>query len=182
MKRIFVLLLSVTTALSSYAYYNDYSSSNGLLTFMSIIMIIWGILEIILFFKIWGMTNDIKALKKDYLNEYNYETQGQLNVNLRKYLVLGDIGKVKYLLFKDFNKEVECAFGKMKSCDFEKDENGNYNKISYAEKNLQESILPYVNKLQKKLELIDEDLPIYIKKMKTFNDYFNLFEEEKDNN
>ena len=78
MKRIFVLLLSVTTALSSYAYYDDYSSSNGLLTFMSIIMIVWGILEIILFFKIWGMTNDIKALKKDYLNEYNYETQGQL--------------------------------------------------------------------------------------------------------
>ena len=70
----------------------------------------------------------------------------------------------------------------MKSCDFERDEDGNYKKISYVENNLKESILPYVNKLQKKLELIDEDLPIYIKKMKTFNDYFNLFEEEKDNN
>jgi hypothetical protein len=148
---------------------------------MSIIMIVWGILEIILFFKIWGMTNDIKALKKDYLNEYNYETQGQLNVKLRKNLVLGDIEKVKFLLFNDFSNEVEDAFGKMKSCDFERDEDGNYKKISYVENNLKESILPYVNKLQKKLELIDEDLPTYIKKMKTFNDYFNLFEEEKDN-
>ena len=28
-----------------------------------IIMLIWGILNIILFFKIWGMTNDIKQIK-----------------------------------------------------------------------------------------------------------------------
>ena len=41
---------------------------------VAIIMITWGILEIILFFKIWGMTNNIKNIKRnsDYglSNEY----------------------------------------------------------------------------------------------------------------
>ena len=37
-------------------------------------MITWGILEIILFFKIWGMTNDIRALKKDFFHEKKDES------------------------------------------------------------------------------------------------------------
>lgn len=43
--------------------------------FVSIVIIVFGILQIILFFKIWGMTNNIKEIKnlikfevrKDYL-------------------------------------------------------------------------------------------------------------------
>ena len=35
-------------------------------TFLSILAIIWSILCIVLFFKIWGMTNDIKDIK-DYI-------------------------------------------------------------------------------------------------------------------
>ena len=31
--------------------------------FLSVILIIFGILQIILFFKLWGMTNDVKALR-----------------------------------------------------------------------------------------------------------------------
>lgn len=31
-------------------------------TFLSIILIIFGVLQIILFFKIWGMTNDVSKL------------------------------------------------------------------------------------------------------------------------
>ena len=39
------------------------------LTIMSIIFIVFGILQIILFFKLWGMTNDIQEIKKKYLSE-----------------------------------------------------------------------------------------------------------------
>lgn len=35
----------------------------------SIILIVFAILQIILFFKIWGMTNDINAIKEKYLSE-----------------------------------------------------------------------------------------------------------------
>ncbi|KAA4671632.1 hypothetical protein F3B42_14415 [Bacteroides ovatus] len=38
----------------------------GILNFISIIFIIFGILQIILFFKLWGMTNDVKELKNAY--------------------------------------------------------------------------------------------------------------------
>lgn len=31
--------------------------------FVSIVIIVFGVLQIILFFKIWGMTNNIKELK-----------------------------------------------------------------------------------------------------------------------
>lgn len=40
----------------------------GLLNLVSIIIIVFGILQIILFFKLWGMTNDIKDIKNKYLN------------------------------------------------------------------------------------------------------------------
>lgn len=50
---------------------------------LSIIFLIFGILQIILFFKIWGMTNDVRAIKeyltkteesqKPFSNEYQNE-------------------------------------------------------------------------------------------------------------
>lgn len=36
----------------------------GILNFVSIIIIIFGILQIILFFKLWGMTNNISEIKE----------------------------------------------------------------------------------------------------------------------
>lgn len=39
------------------------------LNFVSIIIIVFGILQIILFFKLWGMTNDIKEIKNKYVGK-----------------------------------------------------------------------------------------------------------------
>lgn len=36
----------------------------GIMFLVSIIIIVFGILQIILFFKIWGMTNDVKKIRK----------------------------------------------------------------------------------------------------------------------
>lgn len=41
---------------------------DDLFSFFSIIMIVFGVLQIILFFKIWGMTNDIRALKNHFIS------------------------------------------------------------------------------------------------------------------
>lgn len=35
---------------------------------LSIILLIFGVLQIILFFKIWGMTDDIKDIRNKYIN------------------------------------------------------------------------------------------------------------------
>ncbi len=43
-----------------------------MLALLSIVCLIFGILQIILFFKIWAMTNDVRAIK-----EYLTKTEGQ---------------------------------------------------------------------------------------------------------
>lgn len=36
--------------------------------FLGIVLVVFGILQIILFFKIWGMTNDVREIKEKYLS------------------------------------------------------------------------------------------------------------------
>ena len=174
----------MATVSSCFAYYGDYSYSSpkfelpGWLTFMGIIMIAWGILEIILFFKIWGMTDDIKALKKDHFSETVFETKDVMARYLRKNLVLGNMENVKRTLLKNFIDNVENGYGELKSYGYIKDENGNEKWSSLVEHNLKVSIRPYVENLQKQYDKIGEDLPVYIKRMETFGDYFRLFVEE----
>ena len=38
-----------------------------MIDFLTIILLIFGVLQIILFFKVWGMTNDIKDIRNKYL-------------------------------------------------------------------------------------------------------------------
>lgn len=40
-----------------------------MIDFLTIILLIFGVLQIILFFKVWGMTNDIKEIRNKYLKE-----------------------------------------------------------------------------------------------------------------
>lgn len=182
MKRFLVFSVSMAIASSSFAYYGEYSSPSfelpGWLTFMGIIMIAWGILEIILFFKIWGMTNDVQALKKDHFCETTFETKWQMARYLRKNLVLGNMDNVKRILLQNFIDNVEHGYGELKSYGYVKDENGNDKWTSFEEQNQKESIRPYVENLQKQFEKIGEDLPIYIQRMECFGDYYKMFVKE----
>lgn len=182
MKRLFLLLSAMATAVSSFAYYGDYSSSKfelpGWLTFMGIIMIAWGILEIILFFKIWGMTDNISALKKDHFSETVFETKDGMARYLRKNLVLGNMDAVKRTLLKNFIDNVEHGYAELKSYGYSKDEKGNEVWTNLTEQNLKASIRPYVENLKEQYDKIGEELPIYIQRMEVFGDYFRLFVEE----
>ena len=40
-----------------------------MIDFLTIILLIFGVLQIILFFKVWGMTNDIKYIRNKYLKD-----------------------------------------------------------------------------------------------------------------
>lgn len=44
-----------------------------MINFLSVIFLIFGILQIILFFKMWGMTNDVRKIKKKLLASENDE-------------------------------------------------------------------------------------------------------------
>jgi len=145
---------------------------------MGVVMIIWGVLEIILFFKIWGMTNDIEALKKDHFNETVFETKAGMAKYLRNNLVLGNMKDVKKTLLKNFIDNVEQGYGALPAGGMVTDENGNDKWENFKERNLDESIKPYVDNLTLQYNKIGEEVPIYITRMKTFRDYFNLFVKE----
>ena len=40
-----------------------------MIDFLTIILLIFGVPQIILFFKVWGMTNDIKEIMNKYLKD-----------------------------------------------------------------------------------------------------------------
>ena len=141
-------------------------------------MIAWGILEIILFFKIWGMTNDIRALKKDFFHEKTDESYYLMAKNLRKNLVLGNIEHVKKTLLTNFMDEIIKSYSKLPLQGYERDENGKDRLVSYEEKNLRTPIAPYVENLRKQFEKIGEPLPPYINNMATYGDFLNIFTKE----
>ncbi len=176
----FTVLFAAAT--SSFAYYGDYSSSSfempGWITFMGIIMIVWGVLEIILFFKIWGMTNDIKALKKDHFNETDFMTKNLMARYLRKNLLMDNKENVKRILLQNFIDNVEHGYAKLPGEGYVKDKDGNDVLTNFKEKNLKESIRPYVENLQRQYDKIGEQLPVYIQSMETFGDCYNIFKEE----
>lgn len=51
--------------------------------FLAIIVLVFGALQIILFFKIWGMTNNVKKLTEHFLCNSDYENIGD-NIRLAK--------------------------------------------------------------------------------------------------
>lgn len=72
-----------------------------LLFYTSIVVIIFGILEIILFFKVWGMTNDVKKLKNTVLKDIS---PGISPAHIE--LIIGNKEKVKEMAYKEFILDV----------------------------------------------------------------------------
>ena len=120
--------------------------------FIAIISLVAAILQIILFFKVWGMTNDVRALKRDHFSETSIETLYQKAIFARKNLLLGKKENVKIMLLKNFIFNLE----------------QNYTKE-------EDSIKPYVESLRKQFAKLGEELPEYINKLETFGDYHQLF-------
>ena len=160
MKKFIILAVLVSVCLSSYAYYSDYSyssygTSSPFSEIIQIIMFIGGILEIILFFKIWGMTNNIKKLKMDHFSESVPRNDYEKIAYLRRNLMLGKTDTVKQALILNFLENIA---------------------QNYTNNNA--SIRPYVENLQKQFDKIGEELPVYISRINTFGDYYQLFTKD----
>ena len=104
--------------------------------FVAIISFIAGVLQIILFFKVWGMTNDIRELKEDHFNEINMADPYQKVNFARINLILGNKEKVKYMLLNDFITNVD----------------QNYT-------NKEDSIRPYIDNLKKPKQDVEKAFP-----------------------
>ena len=98
------------------------------------------------------MTNNVKKLKMDHFSELLPKNEYEMRAYLRENLMLGKIEKVKQALIMNFIDNVTTNY-----------------------KNNSQSIRPYVENLQKQFDKIGEELPVYISRMNTFGDYYQLF-------
>lgn len=124
----------------------------GLLQFTSIVMIAFGILQIILFFKIWGMTNDVSKIKgklEENINDDAILLKAQL-------LALNGDKQQSFELYKEsfhksrielFNKTI-FQFGDKDNFDYE--ERNEYYKSEY--KKVVKYYIKRTDKLSMKLD------------------------------
>lgn len=77
----------------------EYSSST--LVFVSLLIIASAILQIILFFKVWGMTNNVKEIRDKYLVSDN------LNFQIGRYILEGNSDKAREIILFRFYEEVK---------------------------------------------------------------------------
>ena len=50
-----------------------------MINLLTIILLVFGVLQIILFFKVWGMTNDIKEIRNKYLKDEDEKRRVEVN-------------------------------------------------------------------------------------------------------
>lgn len=99
MKKLSIITVLASSPIAMFAYYDEYGSSStsnsGWLTFLMIILLVWGILEVILFFKLWGMTNNVKQMKNQIVR-YNKRD------DFRRFRLLGEKDKAAEALIEVF--------------------------------------------------------------------------------
>lgn len=92
----------------------------GLIQFTGIVMIAFGILQIILFFKLWGMTNNVKRIWNKIDTENDNLSEACLSY------VKGDIDQTEKLLNDSFIQNATFLY---KSSDSYEDWVNEYNKL-----------------------------------------------------
>lgn len=136
-------------------------------TIINIALIVMGVLQIILFFKIWGMTNDVKALKN------KFDSRGLGKEQLAKEVIelkhTGKIDEAKKIL--DANLEGE-VFGQLLVQDI-------------SDKVIKEDVEKVISKYEKFYEILNWEMPKEIKEInidKVHAEYSSLFNKEKEEN
>lgn len=79
----------------------------GMTLFVSIVIIVFGILQIILFFKLWGMTNDVKKIRKSLPNVSSDLSPAKME------FIIGNTDKAKEMLKKEFVLDVYESYMKI---------------------------------------------------------------------
>lgn len=130
----------------------------GMLTFVSIVVIVFGVLQIILFFKVWGMANDVKKMKNEFVGS---DSEGLRKMQLNKAILKQDKNKITEILFEDFFSKLQSYY----EDSFEYSGGGDYfaSKISDLKNEYKEKYLKY-----------GIEFPESINRIETLEDFENL--------
>lgn len=117
--------MALMSSISAYAYDYGQSSGSGFMTFIGIILLSWGVLEIILFFKIWKMTGDVASLKQAMVdNRFTSNVSGMTLAQLKE-----SVKRKHYLGYTDAAENEISMFAykkltRLEGRTLQKDENG----------------------------------------------------------
>lgn len=129
---------------------------------IALITIAAAMLQIILFFKLWGMTNDVRTLREKYtapsVLNFKYE--------IRKLLCSGNKEKAKELLLNRFYENIS----NLNFSDIDKDGN-----VDQVKKNIDADFMKLKVELENNFAKIRCDLPERIKLMKSGNEFYELY-------
>lgn len=127
----------------------------GMFTFVGIIIIVFGILQIILFFKMWGMTNDVKKMKNELVGS---DSENLRKMQLNKAILKEDKSKIAEMLFDELFNQLQSYY--YDSLDYSGGEDYFTSKISNLKKEYKEKYLKYgidfpesINKIEKREDL-----------------------------
>lgn len=99
MKNLLVLFALLLVGMPAYAQGADMGGS-GTAVFFAIIVIAAAVLQIILFFKVWMMTNDVSRLKE--MMEEEKEKSIDYNVEIKTFFFSGNVKSAKELIYRKF--------------------------------------------------------------------------------
>lgn len=130
---------------------------------LALLTIAAAVLQIILFFKVWVMTNDVKKLRE----KFAVPNGSNFCFEIRKLLASGNKEKAKELLLNRFYESIS----ELNYSGLDKSES-NYAQVT---KNIDADFLKMKENLANDLSKIGEQLPENIKQMKSGNEFYKLF-------
>ena len=123
-------------------------------------------LQIILFFKLWAMTNDVKAIRESNViaNKENF------NFEIRKLIASGNKEKAVELILNRFYKRIaELNYSGL---------NPSVSQYEQIKSNIDNDFANHKKKLEAQLSQIGVEMPERIKQMKSGNEFYELFKAE----
>lgn len=134
---------------------------------LTVIIIAASVLQIILFFKVWMMTDDVKKLREKFTSPGG----SNFNFEIRKLLMSGENENAKELLINRFYVNIAgLNYSGIDSSDF------NYEQIK---KNTDADFTKIKEALEKDLKQIGYELPENIRQMKSGNEFYCLFRNSR---
>lgn len=133
--------------------------------FIAIISLVAAVLQIILFFKVWGMTNDIRELKKDHFASAGFENVEKLRAYLCECVVLDDKANLKRALLQDFIDNINYKSGNSFKSVY----------LTDSHRGMKVDITSEIELLKNQFAKVNMEVPEAILDMKTYGDFYQYF-------
>lgn len=154
----FMLITLLAVASPAFAY-SSYNEPSGFALFLTVLTFVGALLNIILFFKIWGMTNNVKRIKEKMI-PCNEETVGEQITRLH---IMGKDDECERIILSKFYFNLKSELFAFKyRC---------YSDTKQYQALLEKPITPFTDVVEKLYQKIDREVPSHIKKLKTYGDF-----------